>query len=107
MTADTIRVYDPAMCCSTGVCGPTVDPELVRFARDVAWLKHHGVDVERFNLAQEPAAFVQNPTILSLMQEQDSSVLPVVLVGDQVVATGAYPSRQELERLVGLPEDDS
>lgn len=104
MTANSIRVYDPAMCCSTGVCGPTVDPELLRFSRDVAWFKHHGVEVVRFNLAQEPAAFVQNPTVLALMQERDASVLPMVFVGDKVVATGAYPSRQELVALVGLPE---
>jgi hypothetical protein len=32
----TIRVFDPAMCCSTGVCGPSIDPELTRFAGDVA-----------------------------------------------------------------------
>lgn len=106
MSVATIRVYDPAMCCSTGVCGPSVDPELVRFARDVAWLKHHGVEVERFNLAQEPAAFVENPTVLALMQEKDAAVLPVVLVGDEVVAAGAYPSRQDLRDLVGLPEED-
>lgn len=106
MTAHTVRVYDPPMCCSTGVCGPSVDPELVRFARDVAWLKHHGVDVERFNLAQEPAAFVQNPTVLALMQEQDASVLPVILVEDAVVATGSYPAREELKALVGLTEED-
>ena len=106
MSVATIRVYDPAMCCSTGVCGPSVDPELVRFARDVAWLKHHGVEVERYNLAQEPAAFVQNPTVLALMREQDASILPVVLVGDEIVATGAYPSRQDLRTLAGLAEED-
>jgi arsenite methyltransferase len=42
-----IQVYDPAMCCSTGVCGPDVDPALVRFAADVKWLQERGVPVER------------------------------------------------------------
>ena len=54
MTA--VRVFDPAMCCSTGICGPSVDPELVRFAADLDWLKSQGVSVERFNLSQQPAA---------------------------------------------------
>ncbi len=31
----TIEVFDPAMCCSTGVCGPQVDPDLARFAADL------------------------------------------------------------------------
>jgi len=26
----TIEIFDPAMCCSSGVCGPSVDPKLVR-----------------------------------------------------------------------------
>ena len=41
----TIRVFDPAMCCSTGVCGPSVDPDLARFAADVDWLQKQGVTV--------------------------------------------------------------
>ena len=56
----TIRVFDPAMCCSTGVCGPSVDPELARFAADLDWLKKQGVTVERFNLSQQPAAFADD-----------------------------------------------
>jgi arsenite methyltransferase len=104
MPEKMIRVYDPPMCCSTGVCGPTVDPELVRFARDVAWFKHHGIEVERFNLAQEPGAFVENPTILALLNAEDTSCLPVVIVDDRVVSKNAYPSREELAALVGAPE---
>jgi hypothetical protein len=26
-----MQVFDPAMCCSTGVCGPSVDPTLRAF----------------------------------------------------------------------------
>ncbi len=25
-----IEIFDPAMCCSTGVCGPSIDTELMR-----------------------------------------------------------------------------
>ncbi len=28
----TIQVYDPPMCCSTGLCGNDIDPALVSFA---------------------------------------------------------------------------
>ena len=31
-----IEIFDPAMCCSTGVCGPGVDPELLRMATMVS-----------------------------------------------------------------------
>jgi hypothetical protein len=40
------------------VCGPEVDGDLVRFAADLDWLKKQGVAVERYNVAQEPGAFM-------------------------------------------------
>jgi len=52
--AVTIRVFDPPMCCPTGVCGPAVDPDLARFSADLAWLTDQGVSVERFNLSSSP-----------------------------------------------------
>jgi len=30
------------MCCSARVCGPSVDPDLARFAADVDWLQKQG-----------------------------------------------------------------
>jgi arsenite methyltransferase len=104
MPEGTVRVYDPPMCCSTGVCGPSVDPELVRFAGDMQWLEAHGVAVERFNLAQQPAAFVENPKILALLNTDGPSCLPVVIVGEEIVSTKAYPSREELAAFVNPPE---
>jgi hypothetical protein len=97
----TIRVFDPAMCCSTGVCGPTSDPELARFAADVDWLQKQGVAVERFNLSSQPAAFAEN----ALVQEallRGIEVLPLVLVDDRVAVEGAYPSRETLAALAGV-----
>ncbi len=58
-----VRVFDPAMCCSTGVCGPSVDPDLARFSANLDWLKSQGVSVERFNLAQQPAIFADDDQV--------------------------------------------
>lgn len=100
MTA-TIRVFDPAMCCSTGVCGPSVDPELARFAADVDWLQRQGVQVERFNLSQQPAAFAETPAVKEALA-RGTEVLPLVLVGDRVAVEGSYPSRETLAALAGV-----
>ncbi len=97
----TIRVFDPAMCCSTGVCGPSVDPELARFAADVDWLQKQGVTVERFNLSQQPAAFAETPAVKEALG-RGTEVLPLVLVGDRVAVEGAYPSRETLAALAGV-----
>ncbi len=97
-----VEVYDPAMCCSTGVCGPRVDPGLAQFAGDLDWLARMGVDVTRFNLSQEPGAFVANPTVSQLLQRSGDSALPAVLVDGTVRSSGRFPTRQELAGWVGV-----
>jgi hypothetical protein len=96
-----LRVFDPAMCCSTGVCGPSVDPALARFAADVAWLARQGAKVERFNLGTDPAAFAAEPAVKAALA-RGVEVLPLVMVDGRVVSEGAYPSRETLAALAGI-----
>jgi len=91
-----LRVFDPPMCCSTGVCGPTVNPVLARFAADLNWIKSQGVQVERFNLVQQPDAFARDSVVEQMLTKVGTECLPLVLVDDRVVSQGAYPSRDEL-----------
>ena len=95
-----LRVYDQPMCCSTGVCGPEVDPTLARFAADLEWLKRQGVAVQRYNPTHEAGAFVSDPVVRRALQERGSKCLPLVLWGGETVASGAYPDRATLERVV-------
>lgn len=95
-TIKTVQVYDKPMCCSTGVCGPDVDPILPTFAADLDWLKHHGHLVERYNLAQQPQAFIQNKTIHHLLSTIGTDCLPVVVVDGEIVSQNVYPSREDL-----------
>jgi hypothetical protein len=97
----TIRVFDPAMCCSSGVCGPSIDPELARFAADVDWLQKQGVKVERFNLSQQPGAFAATLAVKAAL-ERGTDVLPLVMVDERIAVEGAYPSRETLAALAGL-----
>jgi hypothetical protein len=101
----TLRVFDPAMCCSTGICGPSVDSELVRFAADLDWLKSQGVQVERFNLSQQPAAFASDAEVKAALEARGEDGLPVVKVGDEVKSSGVYPSRDELAAWAGVKVD--
>jgi AhpD family alkylhydroperoxidase len=97
-----IQVFDPAMCCSTGVCGPTVDPKLVKFAADLDWLKAQGVAVERFNLSQQPMVFAQDADVKASLQTQGEGALPLIKVDGQVKSRGIYPSRDRLAEWVGV-----
>ncbi len=102
MNAKRLDVFDPAMCCSTGVCGPDIDPKLIRFAADLEWLGEQGVAVERFNLAQQPAAFATNTPVRQALEAAGESALPVLLVDGRLVASGVYPSRDQLAGWFGL-----
>lgn len=102
----TIRVFDPAMCCSTGVCGPSVEPQIVRFAADLDWLKSRGVSVERYNLAQQPAAFAEDVEVKLALQDKGEAGLPLVKVNGEVRCSGLYPSREELAAWAGVKDDE-
>lgn len=97
-TPPCIQVYDPALCCSTGVCGVEVDQQLVNFAADVEWLKQQGGQIERFNLAQQPMAFAENGVVKRFLERSGQDGLPLILVDGEVALTGRYPQRSELAR---------
>ena len=84
----TIQVYDPALCCSTGVCGVDVDQELVGFSADVDWAKQNGVQIERFNLAQQPMAFAENQLVKGYLERSGEEALPLILVDGEVELAG-------------------
>ncbi len=97
-----IQVFDPPMCCSTGVCGPSVNPELVRFAADLDWLSRQGIDVERSNPSQQPAAFTSAPIVMETLKKAGNDCLPLILADGKVVCQGGYPTREALARFAGL-----
>ena len=86
----TIQVYDPPMCCSTGLCGTEIDPALVSFAALLTQLSQQGVKVERYNLGQQPMAFVQNPTVKALLDKEGVAALPLILLDGEVYLKGHY-----------------
>lgn len=101
-----IEIFDPAMCCPTGVCGPSVDPELIRISAAVQNLKNKGIDIVRYNLGSEPSAFVANETINKLLMEKGPDVLPVIVVDGEVVKEAGYPTNAELAALTGMAEEE-
>lgn len=98
----TIQIFDPALCCNTGVCGVDVDQALVSFAADVDWAKQNGAQLERYNLAQQPLAFAENPAVKAFLQRSGQEALPLILVDGEVALAGRYPNRAELGRWAGI-----
>lgn len=90
-----ITILDPAMCCSTGVCGEDIDDALVQTAANVKWLKSLGYEVNRHNISNDGAAFKNYPTAVEKLQKEGMDSLPYILVDDQIVMVGSYPTKKE------------
>jgi len=100
-----LESFDPPMCCSTGVCGPEVDPKLAQYASDLEWLKRQGIEVVRYNLAQEPAAFGNYVTVKNTLTQDGNDCLPVILVDGKIVSKAQFPDREALATFVGRQSD--
>lgn len=99
-----MQIFEPAMCCSTGLCGVSVDPELLRISTILNTLKNNGVQVGRFNLTNAPQEFVTNKTVNDFIREKGVDGLPVITVEGNIAITGRYPSNEEFIKLLDVPE---
>ena len=101
----SIRVYDPAQCCSTGVCGPDADDAIAQFSSALEKARKSGVSIDRFTLGHQPGEYVKNAKVKSLLESEGVDCLPIVFVGDDVLSKGDYPSRAALLASVGISDD--
>ncbi|MBM7710899.1 arsenite efflux transporter metallochaperone ArsD [Enterococcus xiangfangensis] len=91
-----LELFEPAMCCSTGVCGPSVDEELLMVTSVFEIFEGlDSIEAARHNLTGDPDAFVNQPAVLKLLQEKGNDILPVTLLDGEIVKEGAYPTLEE------------
>jgi len=92
-----VEIFDPPMCCSSGLCGPTIDPVLLDVNEMVLKLNSQGVAVLRYLMAQQPQAFLNNAEVYRLVREKELAALPVTTVNGRVIKVGAYPTLAEVQ----------
>ena len=100
-----IEIFDPAMCCPTGLCGTSINPELMRIAVVIETLKKQGVVVTRHNLRDEPQVYVSNKTINEYLQQHGAEALPITLVDGEVAVTKGYPTTKQMSEWTGIRLD--
>jgi hypothetical protein len=98
-------IFDPAMCCPTGICGPSVNKELLRVATALNTLRNKGIVIERYNLTSNPQIFVQNMVINNILNTKGLEALPVTMVDGVVVKEGKYPTNKEFCELLEIASD--
>lgn len=97
-----LEIFDPPMCCSSGVCGPNVDTKLVQFSAALEWLRNQGVQVERYNPSHQYEAFAGNATVVKAVNDHGTSCLPLILLNGSIVSRGEYPAQEALAMKAGL-----
>ena len=95
--AGVVEIFDPPMCCSTGLCGPVQDQSLIDVEQVLRDVKSRGVRVERYQMTSNPGVFLKNSEVMRLVREKQLSILPITVVNGRVLKTGGYPLREELE----------
>lgn len=95
-----ITIYESAMCCSSGVCGPNPDKSLIDLQDTIEKIREMGCEVERFSITQHPKKFRENPAIIKLIQEHQIKALPVTTYEGQIFKVGTYPSLGELQGVI-------
>lgn len=93
-----IELFEPAMCCSSGVCGPSVDPKLVKLQETLRIIEKKGggvIEVNRYNLSNDLDAFAKNAAIGEVLKEQGPHALPVIYIDGEVIAEHEYPTTVE------------
>ena len=96
-----IEIFDPAMCCSTGVCGPSINKDLLRVATIVNKLNKKGVNIIRHNLSSEAEAFIDNKKVNEYLMDKGADILPITLVDGEIVKVKEYPTNDEFFKWSG------
>lgn len=98
-----IEIFEPAMCCPSGVCGPSVDSKLVKLQETLRLIQERSggrVEVERFNLSSSPNAFVENAAVGEMLREMGPKALPLVFIDGELIAKQGYPSAAEFQQAI-------
>lgn len=98
-----MQIFEPAMCCSTGLCGAVVNPELLRITTNLNNLKNHGIFVDRYNLNSAPQEFVANKRVFERLKATNGDCLPMVVVNGVIVIEKRYPTDEEFCELLEIP----
>ncbi len=98
-----VELFDPPLCCPTGVCGPAVDQALLDVNEMILALKAAGVAVERYQMTTNPNAFLGNTEVMRLVRERQMAALPITVVGGHVIKSGVYPTLAEIQALLQEP----
>ncbi len=91
-----IEIFEPTLCCPSGVCGPEPDKALIELQNVLQVLSKSGIKVDRYAINQSPLAFTKNQVVKKFIQSEGPGKLPVTLLNGEIIKKGSYPELKEL-----------
>ena len=97
-----LELFEPSLCCESGVCGPEPDRVLIELQNTIQLLKKINIETKRYAINQAPMVFVQNTVVSDFIKANGASKLPLVLLDNKIIKSGGYPTIDDLK--VHIPE---
>lgn len=99
-----MQIFEPSMCCPTGLCGVSADPELLRISTVLNTLEKNGIKVERYNLTNSPGAFITNKVVNNYIKAKGVDALPITVLDGEIIISRRYPKNEEFVNLLNIPK---
>ena len=93
----TVEIFEPPMCCPTGLCGPVQDQTLLDLLETVRSLESSGVKISRYQPNTNPTAFTNHAEVMTAIRARSTAALPITVVNGRVVKSGTYASLEEIQ----------
>lgn len=102
MARKDLIIYEGAMCCSTGMCGPEPDKELMEFSDSIKKLQREFKDlnITRASLSFNVNMFLENKEIFQLIKENGPGILPITTINGKIIAKQRYLKCAELRKIL-------
>lgn len=97
-----IEIFEEAMCCPTGLCGPGINTDLLRISTVLDTLKRKGINISRHNLKDEPQLYVSNKTVNDFLMKNGVDGLPITMVDGEIIVSKTYPTTKQLSEWTGI-----
>lgn len=104
-----LEFFEKSMCCSSGVCGPSVDDSLVRLQENIEYLKnkYSDLEVKRYQPQTHGMAFMTAREVQKLVKAEKMKALPIVTVNGVIIKKGEYPTLEEIEEALKGAENEN
>ena len=99
MNKNSLIIYEGARCCSTGVCGPEPDKELIEFNETLKKIKLEFKDIEiiRASISFDAKMFLENKEIFQIIKEEGQKALPITCINGKIIIKQKYLEFNELK----------